>query len=83
MISKYKIKILQSICCVIIVFIFGKLHSNFILNIFVLFLMGFVLDIENFIDGGEARKKCLISSTIFSIIGVLIFYIISYITSAL
>lgn len=81
MISKYKIKILQSICCVIIISIFGKFRSNFILNIFLFLLMGFVLDIENFIAGGESRKKCLIISVSFSIIATLVFYIISYITS--
>ena len=83
MISKYKIKILQSICCIIIISIFGKLHSNFILNIFLFLLIGFVLNIENFISGGNDRKKCLINSILFSVLSTLFFYIISYITSAL
>lgn len=83
MISKYKIKILQSICFVIIISIFGKFGSNFILNIFLFLLMGFVLNIENFISSGNDRKKCLINSILFSVLSTLFFYIISYIASAL
>lgn len=81
--SKYKIKILQSICCVVIVYIFGKIHSNFILNVFLFLLIGFILNIENFISGDEGRRKCLVNSISFSVLSILFFYIISYIASAL
>ncbi len=73
MISKYKFKILQSICCVIIIYIFGKFPSNFILNIFLFLLIGFVLNIENFINGGKDRKRGFINSILFWALTTLFF----------
>ena len=72
----YKYRILGAAFCVIISFIIIKSEYSIILNAIQIFSLYVVSNIEDFIAGGECRKKSIIQGILTTIIIMIIVHIL-------